>query len=94
LIIAFAILIFSLKYLGKSIIEVLGGERKARKFVNKHFKSKYKTYFIGAILTGAVFSSNITIGLLVPLTVSRLINLKKAIPFILGARFGTFTDVF
>jgi len=94
LIIAFGILIFTLKYIGKSVVEVLGGEQRARKFVNKHFKSKYKTYFIGAILTGIVFSSGITIGLLVPLAVARLINLKKAIPFILGADLGTVTDIF
>jgi sodium-dependent phosphate cotransporter len=94
LIIAFGILIFTLRYIGKSVVDVLGGENKAREFVNKHFKSKYKTYFIGVILTGIVFSSGITIGLLVPLAVSRLINLKKAIPFILGADLGTVTDIF
>ena len=46
------------------------------------------------ILTAIVFSSSITIGLLVPLAVARVINLKKAIPFILGANLGTFTDIF
>ncbi len=94
LILAFVILIFTLKYIGKSIIEVLGGEQKARKFINKYFKSKYKAYLIGVLITAVVFSSSITIGLLVPLAVARLINLKKAIPFILGADLGTFTDVF
>tara|TARA_Y100000310_G_scaffold285257_1_gene308604 strand:- start:5431 stop:6489 length:1059 start_codon:yes stop_codon:yes gene_type:complete len=90
----FALLILALKYLGSSVINVLGGEEKARKFINKHFESKYKTYFIGAFLTAIVFSSSITIGLLVPLAASRLISLKKAIPFILGADIGTFTDTF
>ena len=94
LIFAFAVLIFTLKFVGKSIIEVLGGEKKARNFINKYFESKYKTYFIGAVLTGIVFSSSITIGLLVPLAMARLINLKKAIPFILGADLGTFSDIF
>lgn len=94
LLLSFTILIFTLKYIGKSVIGVLGGENKARKFINKYFHSKYKAYFIGAVLTGIVFSSSITIGLLVPLAVARLINLKKAIPFILGANLGTFTDVF
>jgi sodium-dependent phosphate cotransporter len=94
LIIALIILILTLKYLGKTIIEVFGGERKARKFINKYFESKYKAYFIGVFLTGIVFSSSITIGLLVPLATARLINLKKAIPFIIGADLGTFTDVF
>ena len=90
----FGFLLFTLKFLGKSIIEVLGGENSAKKFINKFFDSKIKTYFIGVFLTAIVFSSSITIGLLVPLAVSRLINLKKAIPFILGADLGTFTNVF
>lgn len=92
--VAFLFLIISLKYIGKSVIDVLGGEEKSRCFMNKYFKSKYKAYFIGAVLTALVFSSGITIGLLVPLAVARLINLKKAIPFIIGARLGTSTDIF
>tara|TARA_Y100000034_G_scaffold91111_1_gene109860 strand:- start:6187 stop:7245 length:1059 start_codon:yes stop_codon:yes gene_type:complete len=94
LLFAFIILIFTLKYIGRSIIEVFGGEDKAKKFINKYFDSKYKAYLIGVVLTAMVFSSSITIGLLVPLAVSRLISLKKAIPFILGADLGTFSDVF
>ena len=94
LILAFVILIFTLRYIGKSVIEFFGGEKKAREFVNRHLKLKYKTYLIGVLLTAILFSSSITIGLLVPLAVARLINLKKAIPFILGADLGTFTDVF
>ena len=94
LILGFVILIYTLKYLSNIIIIVLGGEQKARRFINKYFKSKYKAYLIGVLITAIVFSSSITIGLLVPLAVSRLINLKKAIPFILGADLGTFTDVF
>jgi sodium-dependent phosphate cotransporter len=94
LIFGFALLIVALRYISKSIIEVLGGERKARESINKYFDSKYKAYCIGILLTAIVFSSSITIGLLVPLAVARLINLKKAIPFILGADIGTFTDVF
>ncbi len=90
----FIILIFTLRFLGKSIIALLGGEQKTRNKINKYFHSKYKTYLIGFLLTAVVFSSSITIGLLVPLAVSRLINLKKAIPFILGASLGTFSDLF
>jgi sodium-dependent phosphate cotransporter len=94
LVISFLVLIFVLRYIGKSVVEVLGGERKARGFINRYFESKYKGYFIGFILTAIVFSSSITISLLVPLAVSRTIGLRKAIPFILGADLGTFTDIF
>ncbi len=91
---AFLILIFTLKYFGKVVINVFGGEQKAKGFINKYFNSKYKSYLTGVFLTAIVFSSCITIGLLVPLAVARMINLKKAIPFILGADLGTVTDTF
>ncbi len=94
LLLGFVILILTLKYLGNSIIEILGGEDKAKNFINKYFDSKYKAYFIGVVLTAIVFSSSITIGLLVPIAVARIISLRQAIPFILGADLGTFTDLF
>ena len=94
LILGFAILIFALRFIGKAVIGIFGGEENARKFIDRHFESKYKTYLIGALLTAVLFSSSITIGLLVPLAVTRLIGLKRSIPFILGADLGTFTDVF
>jgi len=94
LIVGFVILIFALRYIGKAVIGIFGGEENARKFIDKHFESKYKAYLIGALLTAVLFSSSITIGLLVPLAVVRLIGLRRSIPFILGADLGTFTDTF
>jgi len=94
LVIGFVILILSLKYVGKSVIAVFGGENKTKDFINKQFSSPIKIYLIGMVLTAIVFSSSITISLLVPLAVARLISLRKAIPFILGADLGTFSDTF
>ena len=94
IILGFIILIIVLRYLGKSAIDVFGGEEKARKKINSYFNSKYKAYFAGFLLTAILFSSSITIGLLVPLAVARVINLKKAIPFILGADLGTTSSLF
>ncbi|MGK0209011.1 MAG: sodium-dependent phosphate cotransporter [Patescibacteria group bacterium] len=82
----------SLKFMSTSLIDVFGGREKARIFMNKHFDNKYKAYFLGVLLTAMVFSSSITISLLVPLAVARLISLRKAIPFILGADLGTVVD--
>lgn len=90
---AFAILLLSLRFFTKDIINFLGGENEARKFINKHFKSKFRSFTIGLLFTMLVFSTAISISLLVPLAVSRLINLKKAIPFIIGAALGTSIDV-
>lgn len=94
LLIGFLILILALKYIGKTVVGIFGGEEQTRAFIDKHFESKYKAYLIGALLTAILFSSSITIGLLVPLAVTRLIGLRRSIPFILGADLGTFTDVF
>lgn len=94
LILSFIALIFTIKYMGKAVIDVVGGEDEAKKVINKYFQSKYTSFLIGFVLTLIIFSASITISLLVPLAVSRLINLKKAIPFILGARLGTFSDIF
>lgn len=87
------ILIFALKFFTSSIILFLGGEENTRRFINKYFRSKFKAFLIGLVFTAIVFSTAISITLLVPLAVSRLINLKKAIPFIIGATIGTSTDV-
>tara|TARA_Y100000310_G_C20618586_1_gene782002 strand:- start:338 stop:1459 length:1122 start_codon:yes stop_codon:yes gene_type:complete len=92
--VAFLILIFALKFISRSVVEVMGGEVKAKNFINKYFDSPVKAYFMGVILTAIVFSSSITISLLVPLAVGGLIGLRRSIPFILGADLGTFTDTF
>ncbi len=91
---AFLSLIFILKLLSNSVINLLGGEKEARKFLHKKFENKYKVYFMGVLITAIVFSSSITISLLVPLAVARLIDLKKALPFIIGADLGTSSDLF
>lgn len=93
LILAFIILIISLRFISKSIIRAMGGEKKTKHLIGKYFKTKTRAFFIGLIITAVVFSSSITIGLLVPLAMSRLINLRKAIPFIIGAEIGTMTDL-
>ena len=93
LVFAFFILIFALKFISTSVVDVFGGEEKTRKFINRHFNSKFKAYFLGAFITAIIFSSSISISFLVPLAVSRLISLRQTIPFILGADLGTVTDV-
>ncbi|MBU1203907.1 MAG: hypothetical protein KKG60_02460 [Nanoarchaeota archaeon] len=93
LLIAFLLLLVSLRFLSKSVVQAIGGEKQTKEIIRKYFSSKTKSFFIGIGITAIVFSSSITIGLLVPLTMSRLITLKKAIPFILGAEIGTMTDV-
>jgi solute carrier family 34 (sodium-dependent phosphate cotransporter) len=89
---AILLLFFSLKYISNAVIEIFGGEEKTRKVIHKFFKNKWNAFFAGVILTAICFNSNVTIGLLVPLAAARLINLYKAIPYIIGAKIGTVTD--
>ena len=59
-----------------------------RKKINKFMKNKISSFFIGFLFAIFLTSTSITITLLVPLAVSRLINLKKIIPYIIGTNFG------
>jgi len=68
------------------------GEGHLQKYIKKYFDNTRNSFLTGLILTSVLLSTNITITLLVPLAIYRLINLWKAIPFILGANIGTITD--
>ncbi|MBA7660864.1 hypothetical protein ES703_68870 [subsurface metagenome] len=54
---------------------------------------KYSAFLIGFGLTACLLSTTITLTLLVPLIILRLINLKKVIPYIIGANLGGVVDV-
>ena len=54
---------------------------------------KYSAFLIGFALTACLLSTTITLTLLVPLIILWLINLKKVIPYIIGANLGGVVDV-
>lgn len=68
------------------------GEDDLRKKINKYFKKKHLSFFVGFLIALFLTSTSITITLLVPLVVSRLINLKKIIPYIIGTNLGGVVD--
>lgn len=58
------------------------------------FKNQIKSFFWGLVTTGAIRSSTITTSVVVPIVAQRIIPLKKAAPFILGANIGTTVTAF
>lgn len=85
------LLIFSLKNIPKFMIG-LWGEENLRKKINKYMNKKHLSFLIGFLIALVLTSTSITITLLVPLVVSRIINLRKVIPYIIGTNLGGVID--
>jgi len=85
------LLIFSLKKMPVFMLR-LWDENYIRKKINKYFKKKHLSFFVGFLIALFLTSTSITIALLIPLVVSRLINLKKVIPYIIGTNLGGVVD--
>ena len=92
LIIGFLLLFISLTTLPKILIS-LWDKKTITKKLNKYMGKKYSAFLIGFGLTACLLSTTITLTLLVPLIILRLINLKKVIPYIIGANLGGVVDV-
>jgi len=92
LIIGFLLLFISLAILPKILIS-LWDKKIIMKKLNKYMTKKYSAFLIGFGLTACLFSTTITLTLLVPLIILRLINLKKVIPYMIGANLGGVVDV-
>lgn len=69
----------------------LGSQGKFRRFF---FKNPYKSFGWGLLTTAAIRSSTITTSLVVPLVAKRIIKLRQAGAFILGANIGTTITAF
>lgn len=59
------------------------------KFSRFFFKNTIKSFFWGLLTTAAIRSSTITTSVVVPIVAQKIITLRKAVPFILGANIGT-----
>jgi len=92
LLIGFLLLFISLSTLPKILIS-LWDKKTITKKLNKYMDKKYSAFLIGFGLTACLLSTTITLTLLVPLIILRLINLKKVVPYIIGANLGGVVDV-
>jgi len=92
LILAFVLLLGSIKLLSKEVYRLLKGEFRDR--LQRHFETPSSSFLWGLLLTGAVQSSSITTSLIVPIVATSRINLQQAFPFIMGANIGTTLTAF
>lgn len=92
LIASFSLLVFSIKFLAKSIYEVLVVNRNSD--INSLFNNRYKSFSFGLVLTAGVQSSSVTTSFAVPVAATGEISVKNIFPFILGANIGTTITAF
>jgi solute carrier family 34 (sodium-dependent phosphate cotransporter) len=88
------ILIFgSILFFRKVLSKVLGVGSPER-FQQFFFRGPLQSLTWGVLTTAAIRSSTVTTSLVVPLVAKKIIKLKSAIPFILGANVGTTITAF
>ncbi|HOW36872.1 MAG TPA: hypothetical protein PLK34_01325 [Candidatus Pacearchaeota archaeon] len=92
LLLGFIFLVSSLNFLSKLIFN-FWGEEKIKKIMNKVFKNERNSFALGFFITLILMSTGITITLIIPFIAKRVINLKKALPYMIGANLGSITDV-
>lgn len=87
-ILAFLLLLLSIKVLSKFIYSIISGG-SADTLKKYFFGSNLHSFFWGVLLTAGVLSSSVTTSLIVPFVATGKVKLKKAFHFILGANIGT-----
>jgi solute carrier family 34 (sodium-dependent phosphate cotransporter) len=87
-------LLFSSIVLFRKLISGLLMASSPQKFSRFFFKSNLKSFFWGLITTAAIRSSTITTSVVVPIIAQKIVTLRKAAPFILGANLGTTVTAF
>ena len=86
------LLLVSLREMPRFMLS-LWGEDYLRKKIGKYLGKKWKAFLIGFFFTAFLLSTSITITLLIPVVVLRLVNLKKVIPYMIGANLGGVIDI-
>lgn len=87
------ILFGSILFFRKVLTDLLGFG-SSDQFQHFFFQKPWKSFGWGVLTTGAIRSSTVTTSLVVPLVAQRVVKLRKAIPFILGANIGTTISAF
>lgn len=64
------------------------GEKFLKEKIHTFLGKKHRAFFAGLLLTSVLLSTSITITLLVPFISKGLMNLRRAIPYMVGANFG------
>lgn len=87
------VLLFSSILFFRKVISKTLGIRQER-FQHFFFKNSFKSFGWGVLTTAAIRSSTVTTSLVVPLVAKKIIKVKEAVPFVLGANIGTTITAF
>lgn len=93
IVLSFAILFGSILFFRKVLTDLLGFGSSDR-FQQFFFRRPWKSFTWGFLTTAAIRSSTVTTSLVVPLVAKKVVGLRKAVPFILGANVGTTLSAF
>lgn len=93
IILSLALLFGSILFFRKVLTNLLGFGSPER-FQKFFFRSPLKSFGWGALTTAAIRSSSVTTSLVVPLVAKRVVTLRSAVPFVLGANIGTTISAF
>lgn len=88
------ILLFTSILVFRKLISGLLLASSPERFSRFFFKNAWKSFFWGTLTTAAIRSSTITTSVVVPIVAQRIVSLRKAAPFILGANIGTTITAF
>jgi len=91
--ISFVLLYSSILLFRKVLTDILGFSSQPH-FQRLFFKNPIKSFAWGLFTTAAIRSSTVTTSLVVPLVANKLVRLRSAVPFILGANIGTTITAF
>ncbi len=92
-VLAIALLFGSIIFFRKVLTDLLGFGSQER-FQRFFFRSPMKSFVWGVLTTAAIRSSTVTTSLVVPLVAKKVVKLRAAVPFILGANIGTTITAF
>jgi sodium-dependent phosphate cotransporter len=93
IVLSLGLLFGSILFFRKVITNMLGFGSPER-FQRFFFQSPVKSFGWGVLTTAAIRSSSVTTSLVVPLVAKKIITLRSAVPFILGANIGTTISAF
>jgi sodium-dependent phosphate cotransporter len=90
---ALALLFASILIFRKLISDLLKA-KSPEVFSRFFFKNQLKSFIWGLLTTAAIRSSTITTSVVVPIVAQKIVRLKQAAPFIMGANIGTTITAF
>lgn len=88
------VLLFASILLFRKLISDLLEARSPQVFSRFFFKNQFKSFLWGLLTTAAIRSSTITTSVVVPIVAKKIVNLRQAAPFIMGANVGTTITAF